>query len=842
MDESNVNGLRAKLQQLEKQVKRLEEEESRSKLVEEAVREALADYELLIQNIPGVVYKGYLNWDVDFYDDKIEALSGYPKIVFNSRRMKWSELMVQEDIDAFKDEIRNALKGNKSYLREFRIRVRSGQIKWIQDRGTIFLDAQGEIHHLSGIFFDITERKLARDELIRTRMEMDQIFRTAADGMRIIDRNFNSLKVNDTFMGMARVTEEALPRKCYEVLSGPLCHTPDCPLKRILQGEARIEIEVEKQRMDGTPIDCILTATPFRDETGEILGIVEDFKDISSRKRTEKALARSEESYRQLIRAIPSIVFKGYKDWSVDFVDDKVEHLTGYPKSDFDSRKLKWSDLVVSEDVGAIKEDFKRALDRDRVYMREYRIRTKGGEVLWIQERSRILTGEGGELASVSGVFFDITEKKRMSEELERSNSELAKTLDELEKANALLSKTNEELQQRCNEINDLNAHLELRVKEGIKELVESIRKYKRLFENSKDMIYICDEKGRIMDVNPSGLELLGYDSLEDFLPAALEDVFRNPEEAHKYRQILHDQGFITDYEAEFRRSDGSILNMLVTASAIHEGNRRLSGCEGIAKDITQLRRITDSLVETQKMATIGQLAAGIAHEINTPLMVILANAQVLMDDFPEGSEINDSLKTIEKQTKICARIVADLLEFSRQTESVMDSVDTNQTIEEVLAVLEHSLKIDRIHIKRHFDPDLPRILGDRDKLKQVYVNVINNAHQAIEVDGVVGIITQYDKDADEIVISFLDSGPGISDDIKRRVFDPFFSTKGVGRGTGLGLSVSFGIIKDHQGRIEIESPLSPEKLKLLDGDSLEKKGPGAAFIIHLPLSFRQTS
>ncbi|MGA7876460.1 MAG: PAS domain S-box protein [Desulfoferrobacter sp.] len=834
MGNANDNGL-------QQQLNRLEAEESRSKLVEEALKEALTDYELLIENIPGVVYKGYVNWDVDFYDDKIEALTGYPRIVFNSRRMKWSELMLEEDIETVKDEIRKVLKGNKSYLREFRIRARNGQTKWIQDRGTIVFDQQGQIHHFSGIFFDITERKLARDELIRTRMEMDQIFRTAADGMRIIDRHFNALKANDTFMGLAGISEEALWNKCYEVLSGPLCHTPECPLKRILQGEPRIEIEVEKQRTDGTVIDCILTATPFRDETGEILGIVEDFKDISDRKRTEKALKRSEENYRQLIGAIPSIVFKGYKDWSVDFVDDKVEELTGYPKSDFDSRKLRWSDLVLEEDIGTVKKHFKRALEQDRVYVREYRIKTRWDQILWIQERSRILAGEKGEWVYVSGVFFDITEKKRMSEELERSNNELAKALSELEEANALLSKTNEELQQRCTEINDLNAHLEMRVKEGIKELVESIRRYKRLFENSKDMIYICDEKGRIIDVNPSGMELLGYDSLEDFLPATLEDVFRNPEEAHKYRQILQDQGFITDYAAEFRRNDGSILDMLVTASAIYEEKHKFAGCEGIAKDITQLQKITESLIETQKMATIGQLAAGVAHEINTPLMIILANAQVSMDDFPEGSEMNDSLKTIEKQTKICARIVADLLEFSRQTERVMESVDINQTIDEVLAVLEHSLKIDRIHVKRHFDPNLAQVFGDSEKLKQVYVNILNNAHQAIEADGAIAIVTQHDKDADEVVVSFLDSGPGISPEIKQKVFDPFFSTKGVGKGIGLGLSVSFGIIKDHQGHTEIESPLAEERWKLLDGNSLKRRGPGTAFIIHLPLGFRQT-
>ena len=145
------------------------------------------------------------------------------------------------------------------------------------------------------------------------------------------------------------------------------------------------------------------------------------------------------------------------------------------------------------------------------------------------------------------------------------------------------------------------------------------------------------------------------------------------------------------------------------------------------------------------------------------------------------------------------------------------------------------SLNIDRIYVSRSFENDLPPISGDVEKLKQVYINMLNNAHEAIRTDGVIGITTNYDRDAGEIVTCFIDSGTGIPQEIIKNIFDPFFTTKGVGEGTGLGLSVIIGIVKDHGGDIEVESPPSAERLKILETAEGERRGPGTAFTIHLP-------
>ncbi|MBW1980637.1 MAG: PAS domain S-box protein [Deltaproteobacteria bacterium] len=790
-----------KIKELEHHIQRLKSEASRSKLVEEALREALVDYERLLDNIPGILYRGYRDWHVDFFDNKIEALTGYPKEVFNSRRMKWSDLIIAADMEAVKSATRAALNENRPYVREYRIRDRRGQVRWIQDRGTIISGEAGEPRQLHGIFFDVTETKQVQAEMVRTKIELEQIFQTAADGMRVVDKDFNVLRVNDTFAALVGQGEKkCLDSKCYEVFAGSLCHTAKCPLRRILLGERRIEIEIEKQRLDGKKIQCILTATPFKNERGEVLGIVENFKDITERKQMEQSLAQSEANYRMLLSTIPSVVFKGYEDWSVDFLDNKIEELSGYPMEDFNSRKLKWSDIVVPEDIAPMRDRFKRALKNGKIYLREYRIRTIDGDIRWIRERSRIVLDEKGKIDHVSGIFSDITARVEMRQRLEESYEQLARA--------------HKELEHQCQVINNLNENLETMVKQRTEELVKSERKYKKLIEDLKDMIFIARKDGRLTDINPSGLQMLGLNSSQNLHSLTLEDIFLDVAEATTFRKILEEQGFVKDYEARFK-----------------------NGCEGIVRDVTELRRATEALIESQKMTTVGQLAAGVAHEINTPLGIILAHAQLLADDFPEGSEPLEDLKTIEKQTKICAKIVADLLEFSRRSEAAVDSTDINLTIEEVLAVMEHSLNMDRIYIVREFAEDLPLISADSEKLKQVYINMLNNAHDAIGTDGAIGIRTRFNRDSGEIVICFLDTGEGIPAGIRTKVFEPFFSTKAVGKGTGLGLSVSFGVVKQHGGYIEVESPLSAEWLEIFKGKEIGKRGPGTVFTIHLPIA-----
>ena len=263
----------------------------------------------------------------------------------------------------------------------------------------------------------------------------------------------------------------------------------------------------------------------------------------------------------------------------------------------------------------------------------------------------------------------------------------------------------------------------------------------------------------------------------------------------------------------------------------VYEADGKIGGLLCSGRDITELKRVQEQLAQAQKMESIGQLIAGIAHEINTPMGIILGYVQLLLEETEPESQAYNDLKIIEKQTRICKKIVADLLRFSRRTESTMSPLNINDTIEDVLSVVEHTYKLDRVSIVRRLNSDLPAIVGDKEKLKQAIINLVNNAFDAIGEEGSITISSLYDPLLDEVVINILDTGHGIQPGKIDRIFDPFYTTKPVGKGTGLGLAVTFGIIQEHNGKIEVESP------PLIAINEKKEKSQGTLFAVHLPVS-----
>jgi two-component system, NtrC family, sensor kinase len=262
---------------------------------------------------------------------------------------------------------------------------------------------------------------------------------------------------------------------------------------------------------------------------------------------------------------------------------------------------------------------------------------------------------------------------------------------------------------------------------------------------------------------------------------------------------------------------DGSIMGVLLTA-----------------RDISMLKKFQEQLVQSQKMEDLGRLAGGVAHEINTPLGIILGYSQLLMDDIKD-EELLEGMKIIEKQTKVCRKIVADLLGFSRNSQSVSETVDVNDSIRKVTNLVEHIFFLNRIKVVIAMDDNIPPFTGDEARLKQVWLNLLNNAADAIGKDGIIFVRSRMIVQGQRLEVSIADTGKGVEKSNVSKVFDPFFTTKEVGKGTGLGLSVSFGIIKDHGGMISIVSPPPAEYLPT-DFQKAEHFGPGTVFIVELPL------
>ncbi|MDY0039743.1 MAG: ATP-binding protein [Desulforhabdus sp.] len=223
-----------------------------------------------------------------------------------------------------------------------------------------------------------------------------------------------------------------------------------------------------------------------------------------------------------------------------------------------------------------------------------------------------------------------------------------------------------------------------------------------------------------------------------------------------------------------------------------------------VAERTRALEVAQQQLVRSEKLASLGKLSAGVAHEINNPLTGILTFSQLLMEQFPATSQEHQDLKVIVQETIRCRNIVRGLLEFARQSTPEKSPIDVEELLQEILHIVGNQESFRDILLQREIEPDIPRLMADRDQLKQVLFNVVVNAAEAMASGGTLQIRARFVPERSQVALEFIDDGPGISPDNLNKLFDPFFTTKEMG--TGLGLAISYGIIEAHRGNIEVES------------------------------------
>ncbi|MFH1830338.1 MAG: ATP-binding protein [Pseudomonadota bacterium] len=224
-------------------------------------------------------------------------------------------------------------------------------------------------------------------------------------------------------------------------------------------------------------------------------------------------------------------------------------------------------------------------------------------------------------------------------------------------------------------------------------------------------------------------------------------------------------------------------------------------------RDMTEERRLQREVIQQEKMAAIGMLAGGVAHEINNPLGGILAFTQLMKRDVADNKALMGDLEEVERAAIRCKKIVADLLDFSRITqEHDRTTVDVNILLEKVFPFLQREMRSYNVELEFHGDPTLPNVIAQPDRLQQVFINLMTNACHAMTKGGTLSVETKSVNDGRSVAIKVCDTGGGISDELRDKIFDPFFTTKEPGKGTGLGLSISYRIVKEHGGDIVCEA------------------------------------
>jgi PAS domain S-box-containing protein len=349
-----------------------------------------------------------------------------------------------------------------------------------------------------------------------------------------------------------------------------------------------------------------------------------------------------------------------------------------------------------------------------------------------------------------------------------------------------------------------MNGRLYGSLQEKANQLQELTEYNENILESIDSGILVLDLNGCVVRWSRAMETLYGMSkanalggTLDDIFPGTFMEALRGSLVLGRHEEIAH------IYKLHLPTPDGRSLMVNVSVAPFQlDGERR--GTILIIDDVTARMRLEEQLQHSEKMASIGLLAAGVAHEVNTPLAGISSYTQLLLGEMDEADPRNDLLKKIEKQSFRAAKIINNLLNFARSGTSEFETLDVNKILQDVLSLVDHQLDASRITVRRELGQHLPAVRGNENRLQQVFFNLVLNARDAMPRGGWLTLRTRADEDA--VVVEVADTGDGIRKEDIKRIYDPFFTTKGIGRGTGLGLSVSYGILQEHGGAIFVDS------------------------------------
>ena len=625
----------------------------------------------------------------------------------------------------------------------------------------------------------VNKRRQAEKATRLAYSELDQIFETAAGGMRVIDKNFNILRVNGAFSTLSgEITQRVLGEKCYKVFGGHECHTPSCPLTRILRGEEHVEYDADKMRNDGGVVHCMVTARPLCGPDGELIGMVENFKDIRHRRQWEERLRESEMQKRTIL------------DASVDMIMQLDEEM-----------RIVWANKIAVEAVNRRLEDLmghtcyhvlkygrvpcpgcpcKKAFETGGVEhaIMHHDAMSVVGESYW-EDYGVPLKNESNEITGVIMIARNVTEEKKAEQALIRAKEDWENTFDSI-----------------------------------------------------ADVVMLLDSKHRIMRVNRAGVQAFST-AEEGLIGKKCYEVIHRQSHCIEGCPLELTMTTLRSHTAEIMEPNLGEGPFICSVSPMLDGDRRLTGFTQSLKDISESKRLEAQLQQAQRMEAIGTLAGGIAHDFNNLLMGLQGNVSLMLMDRNVTDPDYRQLRTIENQIRSGGRLASRLLGCARKGKYEVKPVDLNRLVQETCETFGRTRKDIIIH--QELSDDLGSPEADSGQIEQVLLNLFVNAGDAMPSGGNLTIKTANTTHTairggyrpppgDYVLLSVTDTGAGMDEKTITRIFDPFFTTKGIGRGTGLGLASAYGIIKAHGGYIDVES----------------KEGQGSKFTIYMPSSGKE--
>jgi len=648
---------------------------------------------------------------------------------------------------------------------------------------------------------DITERRKAEKEIKETKDFLENIFKTTADSIMLIDDKGSVTMANNAAGKILGYSTDELTEK----------HAKDFVPEEDPYKEKGLEFfeklmeegivsgcEFMWLRKDGSLIDVEINAALLKDAEGNMTGGIISARDISERIKSRKQIAL----FREFAEASNQGLGMADLDGSLTYANPSLCRLFGEEKPE-DAMGKNIAEYYPEEELPKLKNEILPAVLEQGNQVVEMPFLLNGKLIPTIQSIF-VIRDEKGEPLCFANVITDITERKEAEEELKNTKD-----------------------------------HLD------------------NIIESSADSIIIGDPTGNIVKTNKAFLELLGceeeevvgkhiveltvreagtYESTTGELIEIDDEYFKN---GQGMIAMLLEEGKISNWESYYMRKDKKVLPVEMSIVFLYDQQGERTGTVGISRDITnrkkmemQLKEATVQLVQSEKLSALGELTAGVAHELNQPLNGIKIISQSLMKDIERGrldeAELGEDLKDVVDQVNKMAEIIDHMRIFTRRTDgSYQEEIDLNSIVEGAFKFLGQQLRNHNIDVQEDLGSELPKIAGDPIRLEQVFLNLVSNARNSVEGDDKEKKIIEVRTYADSIngdssvVIEVKDNGSGVPEHVRGKIFQPFFTTNAPGKGTGLGLSVSSKIIEEHRGRIEMDSTM----------------GEGATFRIILPIA-----
>jgi PAS domain S-box-containing protein len=643
--------------------------------------------------------------------------------------------------------------------RELNWRKKDGSEIVVLDTVMTVRDDGGKVLYFDSIVEDITERKQAEESLKASEEKLRLMFKSVPEGITVSDLEGNIRDTNEAAVHMHGYDskEEMIGKGALELIAEEDHASAIDNLKETLEEGLSPTVEYTFLKKEGSKFPAELSAALLKDGAGNPVGFIAVTRDITERKQAEEALRESEERYKSLVNNVKLGIFRSIMTGKGRALEVNPALEEITGYSRKELLKMEFAKLY------AYPEERRAFLDElvatKKPVNRELHWKIKDGREIVIMARTAPVTNNAGKIVCLDSIVEDIT-KRKQAEQL-----------------------------------------------------------YYTLANSSPVGVYIEQDR-KLIFTNPAfqkatdftADELMGKDPSTIVYPEDRESVRQNAVQMLKGHRLQ-------PYEFRYVTKSGEIKwGIERVVSVTYQGRQ---AALGDFMDITERKKMEEQLILTDRLASVGELASGIAHELNNPLTGVIGLSQILTQrDVPE--DIKEDLNLVYSEAQRAATIVKNLLTFARKHSPAKDLLNINDVIGKVLELRAYEQRVSNIEVVTHLAPDLPQIMADYFQLQQVFLNIVINAeHFMIEAHNKGTLTITTERAGDYVRASFTDDGPGIPKENLGHIFDPFFTTKEVGKGTGLGLSICHGIISAHNGQIYAES--EPDK--------------GATFVIELPLS-----